>query len=518
MHTYKQPLLQVILALFALFLVACAVPVATPGTSAEGESTNAERRSVADRGTVLLAHSLGFGGAESIDPYAPSRFLEVITAIYSRLIRPDETGLPSPELATSWESNEDASVWTVQLQEGVTFHDGSSFDGADVVYSFDRMLNPENSFPVASTLSMIESVEATDPNTVVFNLNTSFADFPLLLMDYRARILPEGSGDTIAETGVGTGPFVLETLDPEGVTTLVANDAYWEGTPGIAGMEIFAISDVDARTQAMLGGQLDILWTDPAQKPLFSGNERFQIEEVPVVVEWSGFTMRTDTPPFNDPRIRKALRLAVDREEMANLMVGEGLSTVTCDNPVLPYDPYRVDAECPQDIKGSKALLSEAGYPDGITVDLHLFPYYSPMAEIFQEQVAKAGITVNLVIEPADGYWSNVWMVEPFFATSWGTRTADQYLNELYRSDSPWNESYWQSFAFDALLDEARDELDFDARKALYAQAQMQLWEETGTIIPFHQDVAFRVTTARIQGLNLADIFNLRWQDVILVE
>lgn len=513
-HNRYSPLNCLILC--ALLVAACAAPAAPVANEDTTVAESSDETTSTDRGSLRIAHFLGFGGAESIDPYAGPRFLEVITAVYSRLIRPDEHGFASPELATSWLASEDATVWTIKLQAGVTFHDGSTFDAADVVYSFNRILDPENRFPVASTLAVIESIEANDELTVLFNLNTSYADFPLLLMDYRARIIPEDSGDTIAETGIGTGPFMLEELDVEGITTLLANDAYWEGMPGVARIEISAIADADARVQAMLGGQIDLLGVGSAQRALFEGNAQFAIQEIPVVTEWAGFTMRTDTAPFDDVRVRKALRMAVDREAMATLVLGNGMGTITCDNPVLPTDPYRANLECPQDIEGAKALLTEAGYPDGIDVDLHVVPFYSTMAEAYQQQVADAGITVNLVMEAADGYWNDVWMVEPFFATSWGTRITDQYLNELYRSDSPWNESYWQNPAFDALLDDARAELDFEARKALYAQAQEQLWEETGTFIPFHQDVTIRVTAANVQGLAPVDAFNIRWQDVRL--
>jgi peptide/nickel transport system substrate-binding protein len=125
------------------------------------------------------------------------------------------------------------------LREGVKFHDGSDFDSADVVDLLKRIKDPELASPVASVLSIMESVEAIDPLTVKITLSAPHADFPMLIMDYRIRMTPEGSGDTIGQTGIGTGPFILETLDPEGTTILKANPDYWEGAPGCPSSEFF---------------------------------------------------------------------------------------------------------------------------------------------------------------------------------------------------------------------------------------------------------------------------------------
>lgn len=209
-------------------------------------------------GTFRQAHEFGFGAQSSLDPISKGRVFQITEKIMNRLVRPALDGKPSPDLAVSWESNEDATVWTFNLREGVTFHDGSAFDAADVVYSLERVLDPEMDSPARSAIQMITSVEAADDKTVRITLDTPFADMPLQLLDYRLRIIPEGSGDTIATTGIGTGPFKVESFDAEGTTVLVANLDYWEGAPGVAGMEVISIPDGQARLQALLGGQLDM--------------------------------------------------------------------------------------------------------------------------------------------------------------------------------------------------------------------------------------------------------------------
>jgi peptide/nickel transport system substrate-binding protein len=457
-------------------------------------------------------YDLGDGSAPSLDPISPNRFYQANDLIYSRLIRQDNDGNPSPELATSWTPNADATEWTLTLQEGVRFQDGSAFDATDVKYTLERINDPALESPVASVLSMIDHVDVVDDHTAKIVLSSPHAGLVVLLMDYRVRMIPDGSGDTIGEQAIGTGPFRMETYDPEGRTVLVANEDYWEGRPKLDRIELIAIPDTEARTQALLAGQLDISSISRDQLPLFQGNDDFVVQNFPTG-DWFGIIFRTDTPPFDDSRVRKAVRIAVDREAMIKLMVGEGNASVTCDHPVMPSDPYRADIACPQDIAQSKQLLSEAGFPDGIEFDLYtsdLEPGMVRYAEVFQQQVAAAGIKANVVVSPADGYWEDVWMVEPVSITSWSQRVADQILNEAYRSTSSWNETYYNNPAFDEELDMARSSLDFAESKAHYAAAQQILFDEGGSFIGYFEN-GFRAVSQHVSGLPAVPEDYLRW-------
>lgn len=127
-----------------------------------------------------------------------------------------------------------------------------------------------------------------------------------LLLDYRVRIIPEGSGPTINKNPVGTGPFRVETLDAEGTTTLVAYDGYWEGRPLLDKIKFTAIPDAEARNQAMLAGQLDYNLLTAEQAPLYANNPAFQVQSFPGG-QWVGAVFRTNAEPFTDPRVRRAL-------------------------------------------------------------------------------------------------------------------------------------------------------------------------------------------------------------------
>ena len=458
----------------------------------------------AQSGTFRQSHDLGFGGTENADPIHPNRFWQVTEKTMNRLLRPDASGVPSPDLAVAWSASDDASVWTFKLREGVKFHDGSDFDSGDVVDLLMRIKDPELASPVASVLKVMDKVEAVDPLTVKITLSAPHADFPLLLMDYRIRMTPEGSGDTIGKTGIGTGPFILLTLDAEGTTILKANPDYWEGPPGIETVEIISIPDSQARVQALLSGQIDMLRHISGQeKALFEDNPKFKLQSV-ATGDWRTIAFRTDTKPFTDARVRKALRIAADRQAIIDLVLGPGGGVVACDNPVWSGDQYHAPFDCPQQIDEAKRLLAEAGYPDGIEIDVvtsDLRALWIDMVQVYQQQVAQAGITVNLVKAPADGYWSEVWMKLPAVTSSWGQRPADQILNEAYRGGASWNETFWNQPEFDEKLDQARHELDFDKRKDLYYDLQRLLYEEGGSFIPFHINQIV-VTSARVSDLD----------------
>lgn len=463
-------------------------------------------------GTFRQAHELGFGAESTLDPISNGRVRQITEKVMSRLVRPGLDGTPTPDLAVSWEANEDATVWTFNLREGVTFHDGSEFDSADVLYTLNRVLDPELDSPARSAVAMISSIEAIDDQTVQITLNTPFADMPLQLMDYRLRMIPEDSGDTIGTTGIGTGPFIVETFDADGTSVLVANMDYWEGAPGVERMEVIGIPDAQARLQALMGGQLDMERGITAQqKVMLEGSDAFTLQEIPTG-NWSGLVFRTDVEPFNDPRVRQAMRLVADRQLLVDLVLGGG-GLVACDAPVAPTDQYRAELSCEQDVERAKALLAEAGYPDGLEVDVHvstLDSNWPTLAVAYQAQAADAGIRVNVVQTPTDGYWSEVWMNKDIAATRWNERPADQVLHEVWHSSAKWNESFFKDEAFDKLLADARRELDFDQRKALYVAAQEYLWENGGTLIPYHVTRLVGVS-ARVSNLDSVVNDAVRW-------
>ena len=467
-----------------------------------------------------IAHTLSKGGAENLDPHGVNTFGAITLAMYDRLTRTNQTGVPSPYLATSWSVADDGLALTMELRKGVKFHDGSDFDSADVVYTIDRVLDPEFDSPNRATIKSVESIEALGSHRVRFNLSQPDADLPIALTEWKMVMIPEGSGDTIAETGIGTGPFRLATLDVEGTSELVAFEDYWDGRAGVDRIQVIAIPDADARVQAILAGQIDLISPlTPQQKPLFENNPKFTIQTIPTG-EWKAIVFMVDKPPFDDARVRKAVRIAVDRQAMVDLVAGPGGGKIACDQPVWAGDPYQADIDCPQDIAEAKRLLAEAGYPDGIEFDLYTSdkdPHWVSMAEVYQNHVAEAGIKVNIVMAPAEGYWNDVYKVETVFQTWWWGRSAGSIFNLGWRSDGSWNENNWNRPKFDAKLEAASMEADFNKRKALYGELQRELYEEGGHLIPFHFNLT-RVYASNFSGFEAIEDASMRWNLITKTE
>ena len=401
----------------------------------------------ASSGVFKLSHDLGFGKDTNLDAISKGRLFQVVIMTQNRLVRKDLKGVTSAELATDWSANADATEWTFNLRKGVKFHDGSDFDAEDVKYSLMRVKDPDIGSPAKKSMSSVTDIEVVDAHTVKMKLNTSFADFPLLLTDYRLRMIPSGSGDTIGKTGVGTGPFIVDKFDPEGTTILKANPDYWEGAPGLAEVHVIAIPDGEARVQALLTGQIHMNRYVPfSQKKIFDGNSKFNVSVVPTG-NWRGMVMRTDTAPFDNPKVRKAVRLAVDRQELVDLVMG-GAATVACDTPVAPSDQYRLKMKCPQNIKKAKSLLKEAGYPNGIEMVIHVStkePTWPTIAEVLQQQLAKANIKAEVKMTPSKSYWKETWMNKPVRMQRWIEITADSALDENSHSGAFRNDSTYKN-------------------------------------------------------------------------
>ena len=461
--------------------------------------------------THRTTHENLWSGMEILDPAAATYFAPPIYMLWDRLVSVDlESGRSIPALASSWESNMDATRWTFDLRSGVTFSDGTPVTAADVIYTTQRHLDPDIGSRFRSELAIVDGdmLEMPDDSTVIFNLTAANVDFPLLMTNQVYRIVPDGSVESLPLNGVGTGPFTLESADPDGITVLTAREDYWDGSPLLGRVTVVGIPDADARIAATLAGQIDMVGRatslTAAQAALFEGDPEFYTQESPRG-QIQVMAMITTEPPFDDLRIRKALKMVVDADEMI-AVIAQGHGTATCNNPTWPTDQYYLALECPQDIDGARALLAAAHYGDpyeDLVVEFetsNLNPTLIPIATVYKEQAAEAGIIVNINQVPADGYWTNTWMVHPFAASYWTIRPIDNFLSLAFRCGASWNETFWCSEEQDALQDEARAELDFDTRKALYQEAQRILAEEGGMIAPFFTNY-IRALNVRLQGV-----------------
>ena len=445
-----------------------------------------------------------------MDPVHPQPFWAML--MWDDLVTQDfETGEVAPLLAESWSSNGDATQWTFNLTDAL-HSDGSPVVSADVVHSVLRHLDPDTGsrFGEAQLLGILDpdGFQMPDDKTVVFSLLSTSVDFPLTMTNEKAGIVPAWVEDTeqLHANPVGPGAFTIENFDVGGLSVFAGRDDYHLGATLLGKITVTAIPDSDARVAAALAGQIDMVGgfssITAAQASLFEGDPDFRIQENPRG-QLEMFVMIVTEPPFDNPLLRQALKTLVDAEEMIAISA-QGHGTPMCNYTIWPIDQYYVPhTECDQDLEGARALLAEAGYPDGITLPLatsNLRPVWPSQAVVFKEQAAEAGVTIEIDQRPSDGYWIDVWMVNPFHTVSWRFRWADSHMGLQHRCVSKWNDHFWCDPAFDALQDQARMTLDFNDRKDLYQQAAQIAAEDGGIIAPFVSS-QIRAVNNRLQGV-----------------
>jgi peptide/nickel transport system substrate-binding protein len=229
-------------------------------------------------------------------------------------------------------------------------------------------------------------------------------------------------------------------------------------------------------------------------------------------------TFDTTQAPFDDNKVRQALKAVVDRQAILDTAL-LGVGELGNDNPVPPSWPSAYTSEIkPQDIELAKQLLAEAGYADGLDIDLYTsdaLPGMTQMAQLYQQMAAEAGINVNLQVTPAESYWDDIWMQRPAFLSGWSIRPPAEGLSVAYSEESSWNETQWRDPTFQALLTSGKTEIDDEKRAQYLKDAQQMLSEEGGVIIPLfiHQVAGLRSNCSGYQPH--AQNFNIDYHELM---
>lgn len=463
---------------------------------------------------------VGMRSPVTLDPALGSNDPEILfnNQIYDYLVDILPDGNLASSLATEWSISEDGLTYTFTLVEGVTFHDGSPFTAADVVFSFNRLIEVES-----SALGLLGgfSVASDGDNTVVFTLSAPNADFLFGVASRFAFILKDGTTEpnVLGEDGSldnfnGTGPFVLSGYSPGESATFVRNDAYWvDGQPALDGLELIFIEEDSAQIDALRSGTVDFVFKLPDEQiPLLEAEETLNIlvqstNTHPVI------RLRSDVGHLGeDVRVRQAFKYATDRE-LLNLDVMDGMGIVGNNDPIGPvygqfYAPQEVQ---PFDPAMACQLIGDAGYTDDngnprLEVEFYVAEAfnYPTLAQFMQQQWEEGCIYAELLIRPENIYYGdNEWMEVDLSLTGWGTRPVPQeYLNVAYVSDGVYNESHWFDEELDALAAEASVTADPAARAELYAQISGIFNERGPILIPFFRPI-YGAAAANVEGLEM---------------
>src|SRR5690625_3532921 len=339
--------------------------------------------------TALLA-ATGFGFAQQqggtlvaawaqdpvgLDPHITSArsSLQVLENVLDTLVALDEDQNIVPSLAEDWEAGEDGLTWTFHLRDDVRFSNGREFSAEDVVYTYDRMLDPDTASGQAYLLDGVESVTAPDDSTIVFELD---APNPALLSKLAGNkavgiIARESVEDgTINTSPIGTGPFMITDFQPGIQLTLERNPEYWrEGLPYLDGVQIRVISDENVRRSAIVSGDVDWAISVPAQSVAeLKEDDNVVVDEVPAGAYWY-VGVNTASEPLSDVRVRQAIAWALNRDEIAE--VATFGTAVATQDPIPSSSSWASDyAPYEQDLDKAAELLAEAGYEDGFELEI----------------------------------------------------------------------------------------------------------------------------------------------------
>ena len=433
--------------------------------------------------------------SDSMDPgkYQAIGEIQLAHAHRSYMTLITNENLLGGDIAESWEAQPGAAEWRFKLHENVEFHSGKKCTAEDVIASLNHHRDVggrETTSAVKALLADVTDIKADGDYAVVITLASGNADLPYLLSDYHLVVCPAKADGTIDwESMDGTGPYKIVEREAGVNIRLERHEAFHREGAYFDGIEMIILNDPNARQTALITGDVDAVTT--VDLKTIGLLQRAPGIELDVVPSGSHVTlpMFCDTAPFEDVNVRLALKYAIDREEIIEKILF-GYGTIGNDFPIAPSLPFWADIEQRvYDPDKAKFHLKEAGM-ESLSVDLSaadsVMAGAVDMCVLYAEQAKAAGIDINVVREPADGYWSNVWLTKPFVFVQWGARpTPDVMYSIAYREGADWNESRWENARFNELLNKAKAELDEAKRQEMYTEMHMLCRDDGGTIVPF---------------------------------
>ncbi|WP_299817665.1 ABC transporter substrate-binding protein [uncultured Jannaschia sp.] len=406
-------------------------------------------------------------------------------------------GSLGPDLADSWEANEDATQWIFELNQDASFHSGKPVTADDVIASLNHHRGDDTTSAAKALLTDVSDITKDGDHTVVVTLSRGNADLPWLMTDYHFAVCPANDDGTIEwQSGDGSGPYKIDSGEWGVQFTLSRHDGWHREGAYFDTVELLTLNDPNARQTALVTGDVDaVSLIELKTMALLQRDPNLVIHNVPSAAAIT-MPMFCDQAPFDNVDVRNALKLAMNRDEIIE-KITFGAATKANDfhhSPAQPYYPEGIPQR-DYDPDQARSLLKKAG-AEGLTISLSaadsVYTGAVDMAVLYAEQARAAGINVNVVREPNDGYYSDVWLKKPFCLVSWGARpTPDVMYTLAYKDDAAWNESHWQNERFNELLLAAKSELDNSLRAEMYAEMAMLARDDGGTIIPFFNNFVY---------------------------
>lgn len=436
------------------------------------------------------------------------------------LTRTDENNITHPWLLDRWVASDDLKTWDLHLKRGIKWSNGDELVADHVIWNLTRWLDPSVGSSILGLMAGYlmnddgtamwdaSAVEQVDDYHVRLNCRNRQLAVPEHLFHYPALILHPSENGKFGVGSMGTGAFTLEALEVGRRAALRRRDGYWGRRPALETVEFVDLGDEPAaEVTALVSGQVDGLYeASTSQYAALQQIERVQIYQVPTA-QTAVARMQEIDEQWKDPRVRKAMRLALDTEKLLQI-AHFGLGLPGEHHHVCPVHPEYADVSImKQDIEGAKELLTEAGHPDGFETEI--FCKQDPEWELICVQAMvqmwkEIGVQVNIQALPSAQYW-DIWTAPtaPFAFTEWTHRPLGiMNLGLAYRTNVPWNESHYSNPEFDRLLTEAEGILDVDERRKIMADLQRIMIEDGPTCIPLWRAV-FTAMDKRLKGFKI---------------
>ena len=446
----------------------------------------------------------------------------LIMQVCEYLIALDDKNALKPSLAESWTGNEDGSVWTFKLRQGVTFNDGSPFEAEDVVASMDRVVDPKGGSGALAALAGILSpggTKAVDAATVEFTLDKPFADFPYLVCQssYNTVMLPRTYAGNFVKSPVGTGPFMVESYVSKQKAVMVKNPTYWgkdaagNQLPYLDKVTWVMVQDESAANLQLQSGAVDF-----QPQTVFQGSQALFADANLRVDIYPGsgirevaFNMQQEPWKSAPKELRQAVAYCLDRDAI-NKALYDGRSLLGSDTfwepTVFPGSP--TPEKRMQDYTKAKELLATAGFPDGTEIELTFAKYLEnpQYAQLIQAQCEPAGIKVKLNQISYDAFYAGSatdtpWLNAPMVIVEWGSRpTPGVYAQAMLLPTSPWSSSHWDNADFVSAFDSYMSTTD-EAKRTEYATTLSGIQQDETPIL-----LSFFITQLRTQKKNVYGI------------
>lgn len=424
-------------------------------------------------------------------------------SIYEYLVEVNaDTGELEPLLATDW-STDDGFTWKFTLRKGVTFHDGSDFEAKDVKYTIERTQDPSIGHLKKNDFEVVDSIETPDNHTIIVHLSEPRPTFVYQFTDYNMAILSRkyDYANLGESKPMGTGAFILQKMITKESATLVRNPNYWaKGLPIVDKLAIYFVPDVDASISMLKSNRVDIV--PFVTQVIKKGLEKYTDIEVISPYQVMRFvSMRVDQEPFNDNRVRLAFKYAMDPQVIARntaqMNINEGV--YYNETPIMNILPEYKDIPMRvRDIEKAKTLLAEAGYPNGVAVEMYYASDHGigkELAQTMQELALPAGFKLTLKGYTRDVYLAQYWLKVQISNTGWAGRIdPSMLLLSTFRGGGPWNESHMDNPKINDLIDKIALEADIAKRMGYYHELQ-QVFHDEGALINLQVPLLVAINT-----------------------